>query len=57
MTPDPITEVYEKFKHLDKWLSDPEWCEDGEEGSAIYGIAGEMWRAIKESHEQGVRGK
>lgn len=24
---DPITEVYEKFKHLDKCLSDTEWCE------------------------------
>jgi len=48
---DPLTEVYEKFKHLDKCLSDTEWCEGGE-GSAIYGIAGEMWRAIKEEVER-----
>ena len=47
---DPLNEVYEKFKHLDKCLSDTEWCEGGE-GSAIYGIAGEMWRAIKEVRE------
>lgn len=42
----PIEEVYEKFKHLDKVLSDVEWCTGGE-GSAIYDIAGEMYRAIK----------
>ena len=48
---DPLDEVYEKFKHLDKCLSDSEWCEGGE-GSAIYGIAGEMWRAIKEARAQ-----
>jgi hypothetical protein len=42
-----LREIYEKFDHLDKCLSDTEWCEAGET-SAIYGIAGEMWRAIKE---------
>ena len=46
---DPLDEVYEKFKHLDGCLSDTEWCNAG--GSAIYGIAGEMWRAIKEARE------
>lgn len=40
-----ISDVYEKFKHLDGCLSDPHWCNTGH--SAIYGIAGEMWRAIK----------
>jgi len=50
---DHLTEVYEKFKHLDTCLSDTEWCEGGE-GSAIYGIAGEMWRAIKETKEHDI---
>jgi hypothetical protein len=44
----PLKAVYEKFNHLDKCLSDTEWCKAGET-SAIYGIAGEMWRAIKEA--------
>lgn len=48
---DALDEVYEKFKHLDKPLSDPEWCESGD-GSAIYAIAGELWRAIKRAREQ-----
>jgi hypothetical protein len=48
--PDPLTEVYEKFKYLDGCLSDTAWCNAG--GSAIYGIAGEMWRAIKETCEK-----
>lgn len=48
----PLKAVYGKFDHLDKCLSDTEWCEAGET-SAIYGIAGELWRAIKES----LRGK
>jgi hypothetical protein len=43
----PLKAVQEKFSHLDKCLSDPEWCDVG--GAAIYGIAGEMWRAIKEA--------
>ena len=42
----PIEEVYQKFKHLDKVLSDIEWCNEGD-GAAIYSIAGEMYRAIK----------
>jgi len=50
MTVDPLDEVYEKFKHLDTVLSDPTWCQSGD-GHAIYGIAGEMWRAIKEARE------
>ena len=44
----PLKTVLEKFGHLDKCLSDPGWC-DGGDGSAIYGIAGELWRAIKEA--------
>jgi len=43
----PLNAVYEKFKHLDSCLSDPEWCTSGE-GAAIYAIAGELWRAVKE---------
>jgi hypothetical protein len=42
--------VYEKYKHLDKCLSDPEWCTSGE-GAAIYAIAGELWRVVKEARE------
>jgi hypothetical protein len=47
--PSPVLdEVYERYKHLDVCLSDLEWCKSGE-GAAIYAIAGEMWRAIKEA--------
>jgi hypothetical protein len=46
----PLRAVYKKFDHLDKCLSDPEWCSSGE-SAAIYGIAGELWRAIKVSLE------
>jgi hypothetical protein len=45
-----LDEVYEKFKHLDQCLSDTEWCNSGTQ--AIYGIAGEMWRAIKQAKER-----
>jgi len=53
MTPDPLDEVYEKFKHLDTALSDTAWCkkDDADEGAFIHWIAGEMWRAIKEARE------
>ena len=47
----PLDDVYEKFKHLDGPLSDTEWCTSGE-GAAIYAIAGELWRAVKEAREQ-----
>jgi len=47
----PLEPVYEKYKHLDRCLSDPEWCTSGE-GAAIYAIAGELWRAVKEAREQ-----
>ncbi|MGB3988344.1 MAG: hypothetical protein WBK67_01475 [Minisyncoccales bacterium] len=46
----PLDAVYEKYKHLDGCLSDPEWCTSGE-GAAIYAIAGELWRAVKEARE------
>jgi hypothetical protein len=42
------TSTQEKFSHLDTCLSDPGWCEGGE-GSAIYGIAGKLWRATKKA--------
>jgi hypothetical protein len=55
---DPITEVYEKFKHLDEPLSDTHGCKTSEDhGEFIHWMAGEMWRAIKDSHEQGGAGK
>jgi hypothetical protein len=47
---DALDEVYEKFKHLDQCLSDTEWCNSGTQ--AIYGIAGEMWRAIKQGKDR-----
>ena len=47
----PFDAVYEKYKHLDSCLSDPEWCTSGE-GAAIYAIAGELWRAVKEAREK-----
>ncbi len=46
----PLDAVYEKYKHLDGPLSDPELCQSGD-GAAIYGIAGELWRAVKEARE------
>ena len=46
----PLDTVYEKYKHLDGCLSDPEWCTSGE-GAAIYVIAGELWRAVKEARD------
>jgi hypothetical protein len=46
----PIELVYENYKHLDGILSDPGWCTSGE-GAAIYAIAGELWRAVKEARE------
>lgn len=51
MTRSRIVAVYEKYKHLDGPLSDPEWCTYGE-GAAIYAIAGELWRAVKEARSQ-----
>jgi hypothetical protein len=45
-----ITEVYEKHKHLDRVLSDPQFCE----GSAMAHVARELWLAIKEHAEQNV---
>ena len=43
---DPLDEVYEKFKHLDKWLSDEL------QGEFIHRIAHELWIAIKEARAQ-----
>ena len=43
-----IREIYEKFKHLDKVLSDPAWI-DG--ANPIYQVAQDMWKAIKEEVE------
>jgi len=53
MNPQPLEEVYEKFEHLDICLSDTEWCRKAsEEHAAIYGIAGELWRAIVAARER-----
>ena len=48
----PLETVYEKYKHLDKCLSDPEWCRISEGQIAIYAIAGELWRAVKEARKK-----
>ena len=46
--PHPLDEVYERFKHLDIFLSDEKSCaKAGEEISPAYLIMGDMWRAIK----------
>ena len=47
---DPLNTVYEKYKHLDVCLGDPEWGQSGD-SAAIYAIAGELWRAVKEARE------
>lgn len=46
-----IIEVYEKHKHLDEVLSDPQFCE----GSAMAHVARELWLAVKEHAEQSVQ--
>lgn len=43
-----LKETYDRYKHLDDCLSDPIWCADG---PAIYSVAGELWRAIKNEVE------
>jgi hypothetical protein len=46
----PLKAVYEKFKHLDKPLSDTLGCKTSDDpGEFIHWMAGEMWRAIKEA--------
>ena len=40
-----IHEVYEKYKHLDRCLSDKEWA--GEDFK--YSIIADLWEAIKTS--------
>jgi len=42
-----IIEVYEKHKHLDRVLSDPQFCE----GSAMAHVAHELWLAIKAAEQ------
>jgi len=50
---DPLTEVYEKFKHLDGPLSDTNGDKNSDDpGAFIHWMAGEMWRAIKEEVER-----
>ena len=44
-----LDEVYEKFKHLDVALSDPEWCKAG--SGPAWMIAEELWQAIKGARE------
>jgi hypothetical protein len=42
---DPIIEVYDRFKHLDRCLSDRDWLQ----GALVpYQVLGEIWKAIKE---------
>lgn len=38
-----INEVYEKYKHLDKLLSDKDWIPNTIQGKIIY----DLWSAIK----------
>jgi hypothetical protein len=50
---EPIREVYERFKHLDRLLGDAAWCSD--DVRPAYAIAGELYRACKKAVE--VEGK
>ena len=45
----PLDEIYERFKHLDTFLSDETKCEQAakECSSSMYMIAGDLWWAIK----------
>jgi hypothetical protein len=42
---DKLREVYERYKHLDAVLSDPEWAGD----NIPYRMTIDMWKAIKET--------
>ncbi len=42
-----IVEVYEKYKHLDEYLSDEEWLREGE--GAPVGTLYDLWQAVKEA--------
>ena len=46
-----VIEVYEKYKHLDRVLSDPQFYE----GSAMAHVAHELWLVIKEAAEQNAQ--
>jgi hypothetical protein len=50
----PIEEIYERFKHLDTFLSDEMKYEQAakECSSSMYMISGDFWRAIKKELEQ-----
>ena len=41
--PNPIREVYEKYKYLDDYLSDDEWMPPDKLGSIAYNL----WQAVK----------
>jgi len=41
-----IRDIYNRFKHLDKLLSDPQWL-DGQD--SVHKVAHEMWMAIKKA--------
>jgi len=48
-----IEEIYEKYKHLDKLLSDKEWLPDTFQGSILY----DLWQAIKNLRKEKVSKK
>ncbi len=39
----PLTEVYERYKHLDHLLSDEEWLVSDIQGKILY----DLWKAIR----------
>lgn len=43
-----IKEAYEKWKHLDKVLSDKDFCDS----SPVWGLAYDLWQAVKEEVEK-----
>ena len=46
--PPSITDIYNRLKHLDKLLSDPQWL-DGKDG--VHNVAHDLWMAVKNAAE------
>jgi hypothetical protein len=47
-----ITEVYNKYKHLDRLLSDEQWIADSLQGRILF----DLWQAIKGGEANDHRG-
>ena len=47
-----ISTVYEKYKHLDFLMADPEWCGANPQMLVLH----ECWMAIREANQQIAKG-